>query len=332
MAVNLSTFNFNLIGSYFRLPLRERIGHAVLAVMGSLIVMAWFLYSPELVPTCRTMAVRALSPDTDVLVSGTSRVERGIDPRLFGVKVVNLSSGGLSYLTMKPLIIRAIKCAPGTRLVVIEFDIFLLKGEGLINERLFELGVPMRDWPMSCKDRMWYILKNGGPLSAMPRIDVEYYTQSIRANGRPPPNANGYNPYTFFRDLTADGADGQYGATKYLYMHRNELTSSLDGANVRALLYLLHWLDERNIRWALVTLPHLQGWISGQPDEWESSVENALRSVQAAYPGGPFRYWDASSELGLDRPHFHDGLHLNRSGVEIFDRALDGKIEGWLKE
>lgn len=327
-----STSNSNMFNAYVNLPARERVGHAVMAVAGLLILLAWLHYSPKLVPSCRTMAVHALSPETDALVTGTSRIERGIDPRLLDMNVVNLSSGGLSYLTMKPMIKQAIERAPNTKLVVIEFDIFLLKGKGLINDRLFELGVPMREWPMPLKDRIWYILENGGPLSAMPRLDVEYYAQSIRANERPPPDSNGYNPYVFFRDLKDANSDELYGAAKYVSMHRKELVGSLDEANIRALLELLQWLDDRNIRWAMVTMPHLPGWINGRPDAWEQSVESAIRAVRTHYAGRNVRFWDASADLGLKEPDFHDGLHLNRQGLEVFNRELNQRMALWVDD
>jgi len=321
-----------MIRAYFQLPRRERVGHVLMVVAGLIMLMTWLHYSPGIIPTCRTMAIRALSSETEALVTGTSRVERGVDPRLFEFDLINISSGGLAYLTMTPMIKRSIERAPHVRLVVIEFDVFLLKGEGLIQDRLFELGLPMRDWPMPLKDRFWFVLQNGGVLSSLPRMDVEYFSQSIRANERPPPDSNGYNPYSFLRDLTEEGSDELYGATKYLTMHRQELVGSLDDDNVLALLDLLHWLDERNIRWALVTLPHLPGWIRGRPDEWELSVESAMQKIQHEYKGGRIRFWDASSSLGLDIPHFHDGLHLNHRGVEKFNRELSTQMTVWLNE
>ncbi len=329
--MNSSTSNSSLIGDYKRLPRNEHIGHAVMAFAGLCILLGWLSFSPAFVPTCRTMAVRSLSPATEMIITGTSRVERGVDPRLFDKNMANLSSGGLSYLTMKPMIIRAIERAPNVKLVIIEFDIFLLKGKGLIQDRLIELGLPMSEWPESMEDRLWFILQHGGPLAAMPRIDVEYMAQSIQANERPPPESNGYNPYTFLRDLTSEDSDGLYGASKYIAMHRKELVGSLDDANIRALLDLLRWLDARDVRWALVTLPHLPGWISGRPDEWEASVDQALRTLGVEYPGEKLTFWDASASLGLGRPHFHDGLHLNRRGVELFNRELDVRIAGWLR-
>ena len=301
-----------------------------LVLAGLAVLLLWLGFGPLLVPTCRTMALRALAPETRVIVTGTSRVERGIDPRLFRTRMVNLSSGGLSYLTMKPMIERALQRAPGTRLVVIELDIFLLKGKGLIQERLFELDVPMRYWPMSWEDRLGFVLKNGGVFSAMPRIDVEYFAQSIRPNERPPAGAAGFNPYPFFRDLSDEGSDELYGAAKYISMHRKELVGDLDGRNIAALLQLLEGLDARGVAWRLVTLPHLPGWVAGRPDEWEHSVEAAWQAIRARYPDLDARSWDATSELGLDRPHFHDGLHLNRLGVELFNRALDERIAEWL--
>jgi len=321
-----------MMRAYFQLPLRERVGHALMVVAGLIILLLWLRFSPEIIPTCRTMAVHALSNETDALVTGTSRVERGIDPRLFDFDLVNISSGGLAYLTINPMIMRAVENAPNVKLIVIEFDVFLLKGAGLIQDRLFELGLPMRDWPMSLEDRVWFVLQHGGVLSSMPRVDIEYYSQSIRANERPPMESNGYNPYTFLRDLTSEGSDEQYGASKYVNMHRQELVGSLDEANILALLDLLNWLDERNIRWALVTLPHLPGWIHGRPDEWEVCVESAMQKIKTDYKGDRIRYWDASSSLGLDLPHFHDGLHLNRRGVEIFNRELRNQMTAWMKE
>jgi hypothetical protein len=232
-----------------------------MVLAGIFVLLGWLQVGPILVPTCRTMAMRALSPDTRVIATGTSRVERGVDPRLIGEPLVNISSGGLSYLTMKPMIQRAIQRAPGVRLVLIELDIFLLKGKGLIQERLFELDVPMRYWPMSRVDRAWFALENGWILSAMPRLDVEYMAQSIRPNERPPAGANGFNPYPFFRDLSDEGGDELYGAAKYISMHRKELVGDMDGRNIAALLALLAWLDEQGIQWRLVTLPHLPGWV-----------------------------------------------------------------------
>jgi hypothetical protein len=316
--------------AYFALPASTRGGHLILLLAGFLFLLAWIQVGPRVAPTCRTMAMRALSANTRAVVTGTSRVERGIDPRLLTTPTVNLSSGGLSYLTLSPMIRHALERAPEVRLVVIELDVFLLKGRGLVQERLFELGVPMQEWPNSFRKRLWYVLKSGGPLSAMPRVDVEYFAQSLRPNERPPRDANGYNPYVFFRDLTAPGSDEDYGATRYVAMHRKELVGDLDGKNIEALLSLLRWLDDRGVRWMLVTLPHLPGWISGRPDAWETSVTQALHAVQAAYPAGTNYYWDASSELKLDAAHFHDGLHLNRAGVELFNRELDRRMTGLL--
>lgn len=330
MAVNSSISNSNTEASRNGFTAAERRGLVVMVLAGIFVLLGWLQVGPILVPTCRTMAMRALSPDTRVIATGTSRVERGVDPRLIGEPLVNISSGGLSYLTMKPMIQRAIQRAPGVRLVLIELDIFLLKGKGLIQERLFELDVPMRYWPMSRVDRAWFALENGWILSAMPRLDVEYMAQSIRPNERPPAGANGFNPYPFFRDLSDEGGDELYGAAKYISMHRKELVGDMDGRNIAALLALLAWLDEQGIQWRLVTLPHLPGWVSGRPDEWERSVENAWQTIRARYPDLHERFWDATSELGLDRPHFHDGLHLNQKGVEVFNRALDKRVAGWL--
>lgn len=330
VAVNSSTSSFKMNGKPNGFTTAERWGLVAVTLAGLAVLLVWLQFGPVLVPTCRTMAMRALSPTTRVIATGTSRVERGIDPRSFKAPLVNVSSGGLSYLTMQPMIQRALARAPGARLVLIEFDIFLLKGKGLIKERLFELDVPMRYWPMPWMDRVWFVLENGGVLSAMPHIDVEYFAQSIRPNERPPAGANGFNPYPFFRDLSDEGSDELYGAAKYISMHRKELVGDLDGRNIAALLELLTWLDARDIQWRLITLPHLPGWVEGRPEEWEQSVEGAWQAIRARYPDIDQRSWDATSELGLGRPHFHDGLHLNRLGVEVFNRALDERINGWL--
>jgi hypothetical protein len=248
------------------------------------------------------------------------------------MEVINLSSGGFAYPTMKPLIQRAIERAPHVELVVIELDIFLLRGHGLIQDRLFELQLPMRDWPVGYKKRIRHILEYGGPLCAMPRVDVEYFTQSIRQKGRLPAGSNGYNPFPSFRDLSAEESDELYGAARYLWLHRGELVVPLEEANTQILIELLHWLEDHNIRWALVTLPHLPGWINGRPAEWTAAVDNSIKTIRNEYHDTAIRYWDASSSLGLDKPDFNDGLHLNRRGVERYSHALNQKILTWLAD
>lgn len=329
-AVSSSIFNFEVYRAYCRLPAKSRLVHVILIVAGAFIVLAWLRFGPLFAPTCRTVALQSLTPETQVIVTGTSRVERGVDPRLLSFDTVNFSSGGLAYLTMNPLIKRAVVRAPNVELVIIEMDIFLLKGEGLIQERLFEMGLPMSDWPAPWPERLSFVLHHGGPLSAMPRIDVEYFAQSIRPVEIPPWDAKGYNPFVFHRDLIDDEFNRLYGAERYLWMHRQSLVAPLERANTEALVDLLRWLDDRGISWALCTLPHQPAWIEQRPAEWAKSVDEAVNAVRSQYPGVEIRHWDFSESLNLDRPHFHDGVHLNRRGVEIFNQALDRKVRDWL--
>ena len=99
----------------------------------------------QLLPIPQTQAVAAIGPETEVLVSGSSRVLRGIEPALYSNNIVNLSSGGLGYGVVEPIILRALQHAPNVKLVILEMDSFLIHGDGVASHwnsgRLCALGL-----------------------------------------------------------------------------------------------------------------------------------------------------------------------------------------------
>jgi len=329
--MNSSIFSSDYFSKYLRLSARVKVWHVFLLFTFFCIALSGKWFIAKVAPTTQWQGYKSLSQKTEILIVGSSRVQRGVDPTMFTGKMVNLSSGGLSYTVIKPIILNAVKRAPNIKIVLIEFDIFLLRCDGMQihgdDGILYELGLNVWDLPIRTGTK-WAKVFSESPCYYVNRLtpEVLFHPFSLYPT-IPQKNYKGFAPHDFYRDLKTDPDAKYHGAETFIKWHKAWLESDENSAhNLQALLHLTEELLTRNITVVLITLPHLKEWKRNIPLQWEQECESALCLLRNNVKSNAFIYWDFSCTELSQKEFFHDGLHLNKQGVEKFREMLNKRI------
>ncbi len=333
--MSLSIFNSDPFQFCRELPRSTKGWHVLLVALCVCVVVAGKLLVAVYAPTSRTLAVQALDEETEVIVTGSSRVERGVDPLQYDVDMVNLSSGGLSYETMDVVVRRALERAPNVKLVVIEADIFMVRCDGISlhwgSGILDEFGVSLWDLPVSPKVKVRRFLTQSPVFFANRLTPMLFLHPFSSYSDIPKPDLDGFKPFDFPRDLATDPDVEHHGPVQFVEWHSKWLAVDHSDRNVPALLRLCRELGRRNIRVALLMLPHLDEWTAGIPDLWRQQMDDLVIAVSDEL-GDDAIIWDFSNETGFGLEMFHDGLHLNKEGVAKMAALLGPRIHELLIE
>lgn len=295
------------------------------------IAMAWGVWLAQtaiekVLPTPQTSAVGALGPDVEVLVSGASRVLRGIEPSLYSNRIVNLSSGGLGYGAIEPIILRALERAPNVKLVVLEMDSFLIHNDGFATHwdtgRLYELGLHPWDFQVPWHRRILRILTQP-PIFLVSRLTPENLLKRdprilLRAR-------RGFEPFLGTRNLAEDPDYAGHGPERFIQMHKGWLPKGDSAGNIPALVRLCQTLNARGIGVLLLRLPHLEVWWKGVHPQWAQQTQAAVQAVQAEVKNGVW-FHDLAVTPEFDLWLFTDGLHYNNAGIQRLAEILNPVI------
>lgn len=155
--MRLSIFNFDHLRELRReISLKSRaVASLLLALALTLMVCFAILRVVFERPDFQTMATMALSPETEILAIGSSRVFFGIDPRAYPQRLVGLAANYLDYASAERLWLRYEARLPKLKLLLLEFDGVNIKFDTSMLDAygLRRLGVePELTWSHFCRD------------------------------------------------------------------------------------------------------------------------------------------------------------------------------------
>lgn len=331
-APSSSIFNFDALRRLRAIPVGTAVWFAFLAfAMAAGVHLAGRILA-TLLPTPQTAALAALDSGTEVLVSGSSRTLRGVEPVRYARKTVNLSSGGLSYAPIEKIVARALERAPNVKLVVLEMDSFPIRADGYALHRnsgvLNQLGLRPADRPATPGRRILRALIESPVVYATRLTPESWLTRDPERLRR---MRRGFEPFQGSRNLADDPDYAGHGPERFVQWHREWLREDHSGENVPALVRLCRHLHDRGIRVLLVRLPHLETWMRDVPSEWHAQISSAVQAVQAEVPDGVW-YRDLSNASGFDLRTFADGLHYNDAGIARLAEILDPLVESILSD
>jgi len=304
-------------------------------LISSLLVWAlaiFLLHTLVFVPHPRTShsaSLDQLSPETSVLVLGSSHVMFGIQADRFHLPTVALSAGAMNYESMELVAEQAISRAPNINTILIECDILSLRTD-TINKyngdfsSLYALGVSLWDFPRDIYWKLKQALRESPcfyPIYFMPRLNPRGLIWVRKKS----------NPKKESVTLSADGqllGNVHAGNDGYIAVgyHRADMLPDYTKENKKALFRLLQNLESRGIQIVLFRLPHHRTYMEAQPLEWDSQIEQMMAEIQLQFPS---IYWrDYMVDTELEDTDFADGHHLNRWGSERFSDQVDS----WLAD
>jgi len=330
-APNSYIFNFDPIRRLCTLSART--GSWIVLLVVAMAAGTWWAQKivERFLPTPQTSAVASLDSKTEVLASGSSRILRGIEPALYSNNIVNLSSGGIGYSAVEPIILRALERAPNVKLVVLEMDSFLIHNDAFKTHwdsgRLYELGLSPWDFQVPMWKRISRIL-NQPPVFLVSRLTPENMLKRDPANIL---RARlGFKPFQGNRNLAEDPDYAGHGPEHFIQIHKARLPKRDPAHNVSALVRLCRTLNARGIGVLLLRLPHLEVWRKNVHPEWNQQTQSAVQAVFAEVEDGVW-FRDLEDTPEFDLWLFTDGVHYNDDGIQQLANILNPLISDFCR-
>lgn len=327
-----------------------RRGLTVAAALFAVLVASWLVLRPWNERTNHMlMAVQSLSPQTEVLVLGTSHVDCGIDPSGIDVPLVNLSGIATNYVCLEGVAEAHLDRLPGLRLVVIEADVFPLRYDTLaVLDRNYTLlldlapSVSVMDVGWKEKVLLWkeqLLLYNPltGPFMAREKAVLSIVED--RAQRRllaPDTGAAEISPgFRAFEQVMSSANDGRVKANTHERESSHNVAANVE-ANTDALVRIIEAILDRGLTAILLRLPHHSTYRSHRSAEMKEQYDEAIHGIverfAPAVADGRLRVWDMENTIGLTNQDFYDGDHLNGSGAKKFTRQLNHRLNTALSE
>ena len=273
-------------------------------------------------------ARRALTPETRVLITGTSHVFTGVRADRLGVPAANVAASGLDYQLAEPLLNAALDQAPATELVLIEVDGYPLHAD------LAERGlVPVTDLIDFGVDPAAVAAVSGRPVAATdaapggaggvfgpPAVfarpawtPTRALDIALKARGRVHgPGFLGWT--TAFNNLT-DGGRAR---------HHDRVAVGDPAENLPALLAMVDAAAARGADVILFRTPHAVQYRTAAPERFGPAVKAAAAAIRARRPGVPF--WDDYADPRFTAADYFDGDHLNVRGADRYTKILGDRV------
>ena len=302
--------------------------------------MAWWgalavLHAMVFVPhpaSHRAPELAGMSPDTEVLVLGSSHMAAGVVAGRMRRPAAVAAFGAMNYECMELVADQALRRAPHAAVVAIECDVLPLRMDSILHyngdfSMLYALGVRLRDMPRGFYWKLKQALRESRalyPFFFMPRMTPrgilwnDRWRDALRRDRE---------SRAFARDRTEEPRlnPNNDGWVVVAY-HRADMTPDHSAANHAALRRLMRRLRAEGRQIALVRLPHHATYLQAQPEEWVRQVRALAKELQADFPGTALL--DLFAGDGFGDEDFMDGHHLNRQGAEKFTDRLDAWLAG----
>lgn len=285
----------------------------------------------------RTLAVAALGPATRALAVGSSHVFASIQPQLLRVPTMNLAAAVCSYVCAEGILRGNLAKVPALQAVVIELDVVpafydTLRAYQGDNRQLLELDPAVLEMDLAAGDSyaLWrdQLLDRSflGPLFRFEKLTPRAIVGRLRAEARAEDAvvaagyANGHEAMPPEDDGPARVRRHVAEAAGLTELPRNEA----------ALRRMLQLGLSRNLKLALVRLPHHPGYWAALPPEWQRAMAELRARLERDFP--TVEHWDYGQLAGLSDADYRNGDHLNDQAARRFTALFDERLVSWLGE
>ncbi len=304
----------------------------LVALVASVKLLDWWT---EEEASHRTLAVRAVNAETRVLLLGSSHVFASIQPGLLQVKAMNLAAPVCSYVCAEGILRGNLARAPGLEALVVEFDVVpafydTLRAYQGDYRQLLELQPDIGAMQIGFRQKyeLWrdQMLERSflGPLFRFGKLTPRAIASHLQGHGGEdtviaPGYANGH-------EVMPPGDDGPARVRRHV---REAAGLGELPRNEAALRRILQLGAARNLKLALVRLPHHPGYWSALPEEWSRAMDALLARLQREF-GSQLQYWDFGHLPELGEQDYRNGDHLNDAAARRFTQRFDQQLSRWL--
>jgi hypothetical protein len=283
----------------------------------------------------RALAVRALGPDTRALILGSSHVFASINPALMRSASMNLAAPVCSYVCAEGILLGNLAKVPSLQALVIELDVVpsfydTLRAYQGDYRQLLELEPDI--WAMQIGARDKYTLWRDdalersflGPLFRFGKLTPQEVMSHAR--GRVPEDAVVSAGYANGHEVMPPTDDGPARVRRHV---REAVGVAELPRNEAALRRIIELGLSRDLKLALVRLPHHPSYWAALPDAWQRSMSGLLARLQRDF-GGKLEYWDYGDLPGLSDTDYRNGDHMNAGAAGRFTQRLDELLLDWM--
>ena len=285
----------------------------------------------------RVQAVRALGPETRVLVSGSSHVFATLNPAFVSVPMMNLAAPVCSYVCVEGIVRGNLAKVPRLEALVLEYDVVPMFYDTLRAyhgdyRQLLELDPEISSMSISAwqKYELWRDRSLDrsliGPILRFGKFTPEELIHRWRGQRRSedsvvaPGFANGPETMPPNDDGVARVARHVREAAGLAELPRNEA----------ALRRLLELGEAKHLKLALLRFPHHPSYWAALPPDWQQAESDLLARLQHDFPGA-FAYWDFGSLPELREADYRNGDHINEGATERVTKLFDERLTALLE-
>lgn len=284
-----------------------------------------------------TLAVEALSDETEIVVLGSSHVHIMTNPESFERPLMNLSADACNYKCMDAVLRGNIERVPNLRAVVVELDIVPLvydtihvyKGD---NERLLDLQPSLadldEDWSRKARlywQRFFEYSPLSGPFISRNKVSPNVVRDRLRY-GRHHGEEQIAPGHLILTTVMTEDRDGD----DRLEVHEREGTLDQVDESIAALLRIIEYARVRDLQVVLLRYPHHRTYWEQRPASWDAEYDRALATVRQRFSGSEVEVWDLEKVEGFSDDDYFDGDHLNARGTEKLGEILNLKFNDLL--
>jgi hypothetical protein len=310
-----------------------RFAAMILAVFALiLLISARFLSVYTADTNQRVQAVAALSPQTRVVLAGSSHVFATINPALLRWPSMNLAAPVCSYVCIEGIVRGNLPKLPGLEALIIEYDVVPAFYDTLHAYRgdyrqLLELDPDISSmqitrwqkyelWRDQLLERSWLgpLLRFGKPT---PKEVLERWRgdRLVEDAVVGPGYANG-------PEVMPANDDGAARVARHL---REAAGLSELARNEAALRRLIQLGLSRNLKLVLMRFPHHPSYWASLPEEWQASMDQLAARLTRDFPGG-FHFWDFGTLPELSEADYRNGDHVNHGAVARVTAQLERRL------
>lgn len=276
------------------------------------------------------MAVEALSPSTELLALGSSRVIFGFDPRAYSVPAVGLPANYLDLVHSERLFAMYGPRLAKLKVALIEFDTATLRYDTDVMNPYgyFDLGfsrIPALDEWLSHFDRAAHKLL--APVFNW-RLTPEFMAlEKIQFEGFEPTAAvPGHIPSTVTMPFPASYAETEVASTA---KELAAMPPAILERNLAAAARLVGSVRAAGVTPILIRFPHEPSLRQVYPKAWSALVAKAHADLEEALGTG-VELWDFTEDPRFLTEHFRDPDHLNQKGAALLATVLGERLGGRL--
>ena len=274
-----------------------------------------------------TAARRALTPETRVLIVGTSHVFTGVRADRLGVPAANLASAGLDYRLAVPLLAAGMRQAPNAELVLFEVDGYPLHADLAARDRvptrdLLDYGVPPAELAAVAGGPSAAETADGFPWPAVltrPAWTPSRVLETL-LTGRSRVPGPGFLGWTASFSNLKPGGRARY---------HDRVAVGDPAENIPSLAAMVDAATAAGLDVALFRTPHHAGYRDAAPERFGPAVGAAVAAVRDRRADTPF--WDDYANPDFAAPDFFDGDHLNVRGADRYSRLLGDRVRERLR-